>query len=172
MEATKSRIAAGLEAAFERHGFAEPSVSDLRDAANVSLRTLYKHCPSRDDMIVAALERRHGRYLTYLFEDLPADPDAALAAVFSRLVDWMDSTATRGCLFHSAVASKPDSPALAALLERHKRELGERIAAAARLPGREAELVILHEGVTNGHALLGRAAADKAIAMARALRSR
>ena len=42
MTDTKTKIAAGLEQAFAARGFAEPSVEDLRDAAGVSLRTLYK----------------------------------------------------------------------------------------------------------------------------------
>ncbi|WP_280322004.1 TetR/AcrR family transcriptional regulator [Sulfitobacter faviae] len=45
MTDTKSKIAAGLERAFATRGFADPSVEDLRDAAGVSLRTLYKYTP-------------------------------------------------------------------------------------------------------------------------------
>ena len=45
MTDTMRRIAGGLERAFAADGFAEPSVEDLRDAAGVSLRTLYKYAP-------------------------------------------------------------------------------------------------------------------------------
>ena len=66
-----SKISAGLERAFANRGFAEPSVEDLRDAAGVSLRTLYKYTPSRAEMVLAALENRHQRYLARVFDDLP-----------------------------------------------------------------------------------------------------
>ena len=64
----KEEIAASLELAFSHYGFAEPSVAKLKTACNVSLRTLYKHYPSKEAMIVAALQHRHQRYLTFLLE--------------------------------------------------------------------------------------------------------
>jgi AcrR family transcriptional regulator len=39
---TATKIASGLEQAFAAQGFAETNVEALRDAAGVSLRTLYK----------------------------------------------------------------------------------------------------------------------------------
>ncbi len=74
MTDTQSKIAAGLERAFAARGFAEPSVEDLRDAAGVSLRTLYKYTPSRAEMVLAALENRQQRYLALVFDDLPQTP--------------------------------------------------------------------------------------------------
>ena len=64
-----SKISAGLERAFANRGFAEPSVEDLRDAADVSLRTLYKYTPSRAEMVLAALEKvisREAELLAYI----------------------------------------------------------------------------------------------------------
>ena len=52
MTDTMKRIAGGLERAFAANGFAEPSVEDLRDAAGVSLRTLYKYAASREAMVL------------------------------------------------------------------------------------------------------------------------
>ncbi len=55
MRDTATKIAAGLERAFAARGFSEPCVDDLREAAGVSLRTLYKYTPSRDAMVRMAL---------------------------------------------------------------------------------------------------------------------
>ena len=65
----KEKIAASLEKAFSQYGFAEPSVPQLKNACEVSLRTLYKYYPSKEAMIVAALEHRHQRYLSFLLEE-------------------------------------------------------------------------------------------------------
>ena len=75
------KISAGLERAFARHGFAGPSVDDLRDAAGVSLRTLYRYVPSRAEMVLAALEHRHQRCLTRIFGESPDDAEQALDTI-------------------------------------------------------------------------------------------
>lgn len=154
-DSIKSEIVAGLEQAFVRHGFAKPGVDDLRAAAGVSLRTLYKYYPSREAMILGALEHRHGRYLQRLFDGLPSDPPAALDAILERVADWMRLETSRGCLFHGAVAAVPESAALQDLLERHKGEIARRVAAAVDLCGSEAEVTLILEGLTQSFALNG-----------------
>jgi AcrR family transcriptional regulator len=57
----------GWSAPFAKHGFAEPNIETLRKATGVSLRTLYKYVPSRDVMILRALEHRHRRYMAHVF---------------------------------------------------------------------------------------------------------
>jgi AcrR family transcriptional regulator len=155
MNGTMQKIAAGLEAAFARRGFAEPSVDDLREAAGVSLRTLYKYAPSREAMVRKALEHRHQRYIAKLFDDLPAPADRALDAILERIAAWMRDEASHGCLFHGAVASAPGDGELRALLERHKTEIAERTATAARLTGREAEISFILEGLAQSWPLQG-----------------
>lgn len=148
MGGIQERIAEGLERAFVRRGFAEPSVGDLRAEAGVSLRTLYRHCPSRDAMVLAALEHRHRRYLDTVLADLPGPGLPVLDTVFERVGDWMQAEASHGCLFHAAVAASPDSAALRELLARHKREVADRVAEAAAIPDRTAEITLLLEGLT------------------------
>lgn len=156
MNQTQIKIAAGLEQAFAAQGFAEPNIERLRDAAGVSLRTLYKYMPSRDDMMLAALEHRHGRYMAMLLEDLP--DEGALDAALDRVADWMATEASHGCLFHSAVAASPGNAALRALLQRHKAEVSRELAARLGLPEREAEITVIVEGLTQSWPLLGDAA--------------
>lgn len=169
MNDTELKIAAGLERAFAENGFAEPSVEDLRDAAGVSLRTLYKYAPSRDVMVRTALEHRHQRYIAHVFDHLPADPDAALSAILDRVAEWMKREATHGCLFHAAVASAPHDPQLRALLLRHKSEVAERAVAATDQPGREVDLTLIIEGLTQSWPLYGDAAVESARRLSRAL---
>lgn len=165
-----SKISTGLERAFARGGFAEPSVETLREAAGVSLRTLYKYTPSRADMVLAALENRHRRYLSHVFDDLPDDAGHATDAILSRIGTWMASEASHGCLFHAAVAADPGSEPLRSLLERHKSEVASRAAAATGLVAAETELFVIVEGLTQAWPLRGDAAIDAARRLCHALR--
>ncbi|WP_316013223.1 TetR/AcrR family transcriptional regulator [Roseobacter sp. HKCCA0434] len=169
MSDTMQKISTGLERAFAAGGFAEPSVETLRDAAGVSLRTLYKYTPSRGDMVLAALENRHRRYLARVFDDLPEASDAALDAILDRVADWMRTETSHGCLFHAAVAADPASPALRDLLERHKAEVAARANAACGLPPEDLALTLVIEGLTQTWPLASDAALDASRRLARPL---
>lgn len=165
----RNAIADRLEAVFDARGFAEPGVAALRDASGVSLRTLYRHFPSRDAMVEGALERRHARYLAMLFDDLPGEPAAVLDALLARIDAWMSERGARGCLFHAAVAAHPGNEALHALRARHKREVAARLAAALGIPDRVPEAMVLHEGLVHAYPLDGHAALDAARKLGRAM---
>lgn len=148
MNETMTKIAAGLEKAFATRGFAEPSVEDLRNAAGVSLRILYKYTPSRDQMVHVALNHRHLRYLDHIFTDLPADHATALNAIMDRVGAWMQREASHGCLFHAAVAAAPDDADLRALLEQHKSQVADRAVNATGLHGAQVDILLILEGLT------------------------
>ena len=97
----------------------------------------------------------HYKYIAKLFDDLPAPADRALDAILGRIAAWMRDEASHGCLFHGAVASAPGDGELRALLERHKTEIAERTATAARLTGREAEISFILEGLAQSWPLQG-----------------
>lgn len=165
---TKDRIAGDLERSFAEAGFAEQGVEALRAEADVSLRTLYKHFPSREAMIVGALEHRDATY----FRWLDGGPEAGVAHVLHPLVrlgDWLGEVANTGCLFLNAWAEYPDSAAIAAIVRDHKVRLADefrrRLAHVA--PGRDTghlaeTLFLLHEGMTQAARLQGREVAYEA----------
>ncbi|MBM9616867.1 TetR/AcrR family transcriptional regulator [Desulfobulbus rhabdoformis] len=171
MNKTQQKIAAGLEQAFAENGFAKIGVDGLRDASNVSLRTLYKYCPSREDMIKTALEYRHTRYLRHLFEALPAAPDKAIEAIFDRVGEWMSENAPGGCLFHRAVAAYPDNYVFHEMLERHKREMGDAMVRVTGLSTFRDHFILLHEGITQSWPLIGERSVASAKMLARNLLS-
>ncbi|MEP1730290.1 MAG: TetR/AcrR family transcriptional regulator [Sulfitobacter pontiacus] len=158
-----------MEQAFVAHGFAEPNVETLRDGAGVSLRTLYKYTPSRDEMVIAALEHRHLRYLDHVFADLPDDGSPALGAIIDRIANWMTTEAPHGCLFHAAVAAAPQNMRLVELLKRHKGDVAIKAAVVSGLQNREADIAFLFEGLTQSWPLLGGAAARSAHRLAQHL---
>ena len=172
MNKMQEKIAARLERAFAAHGFAELGVAELRAQADVSLRTLYKYFPSRNDMVLAALEHRHARYVAFVFNELPENPNDALAVVFERVGCWMSTNAAEGCLFHNAVAAQPHSATLRAMLERHKQEVADRLAVAAGLPSQQTELMLIHEGLTQSWTLQKEQGVAAAKTIAAALRAK
>ena len=94
--------------------------------------------------------------------DLPDDPDCALPTIIDRIADWMSHEASHGCLFHAAVAAAPQDAELRSLLENHKTEVADCAARASGHPGREADLTVIFEGLTQSWPLLGEAAAASA----------
>jgi len=167
MNTSKDTIAAGLEEVFWSKGFAVPSVPDLGRGAGVSLRTLYKYFPSREEMVIGALDFRHNRYLKLIQEDMPDEPEEAVDQLMDRLGWWMENTAGKGCLFLQARATFPDSTAIAETVRRHKDEI---VSALCRIAGSEergVRLHVLHEGLTASYAAHGPRAVAEAKMMAR-----
>lgn len=165
---TKQRIASDLERSFASLGFAEQGVEALREQADVSLRTLYKHFPSREAMITGALEHRDATYFRWL-EGGPQDGAAHVLHPLVRLGDWLGEVANTGCLFLNAWAEYPDSAAIAGVVKAHKAKLADefRLRLARVAPGRDTghlaeTLFLLHEGMTQAARLQGREIAYEA----------
>ncbi|BCR04474.1 hypothetical protein DESUT3_15430 [Desulfuromonas versatilis] len=157
---TKEQIASRLEQAFSQRGFAEPGVAELKILAGVSLRTLYRYFPSKESMVIGALDYRHGRYLKFLAEDEPPPGRESIVHLFHRLADWMRQKAPHGCLSVNAFAAYPSSLAIRDAVKLHKDEL---VRLLARRSGREAlgwELFLIHEGVSAAWPLVGMRASE------------
>jgi len=166
MTSTHDKIASALETTFAQRGFAEPSVNQLRDAAGVSLRTLYKYMPSRRDMVLAALESRHERYMAHIFtEELPSG-NAALSAILTRVVSWMQREAGTGCLFHAAVLAMPDDRQIHERLVSHKDEFTDRAVRQAGVQKKRSQFLIISEGLTQTWPVLGNDALKSAKTLA------
>jgi AcrR family transcriptional regulator len=164
----QEQIARELEVAFSQLGFAEPSVAQLKKACSVSLRTLYKYFPSKEEMIVGALEHRHHRYLTLLGYELPNHQialngrEAALLSVFDKLANWMEDCAPTGCMSMNAISAFPENSQIITTVDTHKKEVRDLL---SRLAGSEelgTAIFLLHEGVSTSWPLLGHESIDSA----------
>ena len=165
---TASAIATKLEATFARSGFAEPSVATLREASGVTLRTLYRHFPSREAMIVGALDARQAAYRAWLDKGKSKGTgDAAIFDVFDQLAVWMTDRAPTGCLYVQALSAHPGSAAIREAVTRHKADMRALLAERCRMAGRTDPalpdmLFVLHEGQTAASVTTGPAAARAA----------
>ena len=162
MKSTKQQIAARLEQAFNIRGFAEPSVAELQKEAGVTLRTLYRHFPSKEAMVIGALNHRHDRYLAFLAENEPPPGKDSIIHLFRRLADWMTAYAPNGCLCLNALASHPANTDIRNSTRRHKEALIQMMARRSGQPVLSKELFLLHEGASAAWPIVGIQAIESA----------
>ncbi len=158
----REQIAASLEEAFSKYGFAEPSVAQLKTACNVSLRTLYKYYPSKEAMIAGALEYRHQRYLTFLLNESPSNGVESVLHIFNKLEQWMKEYAPHGCLSMNAIAAFPDNPLISKAVKEHKEEVRQFLGLQSQREDLSTALFLLHEGVSSAWPVLGKEAVTSA----------
>ncbi|MFO7750993.1 MAG: TetR/AcrR family transcriptional regulator [Desulfobacteraceae bacterium] len=166
MMQTREKISSELERVFTRRGFAAPGVAELKKAANVSLRTLYRYFPSKTEMIIGALDFRHHRYRVFLARDAPEPGDGAVLHIFQRLDQWMETYAPKGCLSINALSDYPEDKKIEGAVQRHKQEI---LQLFEHYSGRSEivdELYLIHEGLSAAWPLFGTRAsraAEKAV---------
>ena len=151
----RERILETAACLFYEDGIHAVGVDTVIAESGVAKMTLYRHFPSKDDLIAAYLERANQRFWAWLEAEMAATPDprAKLLRAFRALGRRATSPACRGCGFQGAAAEFPDPahPAHKVALA-HKRQVVERFTAlgrAARLRAPEAlaeQLLLLMDG--------------------------
>jgi AcrR family transcriptional regulator len=121
---------------FYEQGFHSVGVDLIVASAGVAKTTMYRHFPSKDDLIVAYLEAADKRFWDWFEASL--DPHAApaerLAGLFDSLARLVTSPACRGCAFQATASEFPDLTSAG-----HATALGHKKAVRARLRELAAE---------------------------------
>ena len=154
-------------ALFYQRGFAAAGVDLIVRESGVAKMTLYRHYPSKDDLIAAWLERADAQFTEH-FERWagPADAPARdqLLGVFAGLQKLVSSPTCLGCPFLLAASEFPE-PATRAhkVARRHKQRVRERLremaAGVARAAGDALgdQLLLLMDGAFMAARLFGAA---------------
>ena len=152
---------------FYQRGFAAAGVDLIVRESGVAKMTLYRHYPSKDDLIAAWLERADLQFTEH-FERWagPADASARerLLGVFSGLQKLVSSPTCLGCPFLLAASEFPE-PATRAhkVARRHKQRVRERLrgmagaVAGARGDALGDQLLLLMDGAFMAARLFGAA---------------
>ncbi|MCA1984635.1 TetR/AcrR family transcriptional regulator [Nocardioides nematodiphilus] len=171
-EEARSRIVDAADALFYARGFGQVGMDAVRDAAGVSLKAIYKQFPSKEDLIIAVLEKRHGMWTSGVEGRVNAiaDPVERLIAVYDFLADWFCEADFRGCGFINAFGELgAASPRVAEAVRVHKAGFQAYVARLAEEAGAPAslapQLAILAEGAQVTAAIAG---TSEAAAQARA----
>ena len=176
---TRSIILDVTEKLIYRHGIAATGMDLLVKTAGVSRKSIYRYFTNKDDLVIAALQRRDERWMQWLRDEVERVEGSGerLLALFTALKTWFDSADFRGCAFinTSGETGDPQNP-VRRLAKAHKQKLFEyalELCQAHGTPDPErqaAHLLILIDGAITVALVMGNTtAADNAQSMARTL---
>src|SRR5262245_58162280 len=117
MSQTREKLLEVALELFARSGFHAVGLDAIIDGAGVSKQTFYNHFESKDDLVVATLERRRdteGKLFAQLFDDLAgSDPREQLYAHIDVIQAWFRRPEWRGCICIRAASEfpSPNEPA-------------------------------------------------------------
>ncbi|MGW0604669.1 TetR/AcrR family transcriptional regulator [Streptomyces sp. NPDC002640] len=126
------------ERLFYDRGIQAVGMDEVRVAAGLPLKRIYRLFPTKEDLVVAVLRRRDLRWRESLtgYVERVADPRERVLAVFDWLADWFAEPGFRGCLWINAHGELgPVSEAVLAEVRSHKREFRDQIARWVRATG-------------------------------------
>jgi AcrR family transcriptional regulator len=101
---------------FSRHGTRAVGVDRIIAECGIAKMTLYRNFPSKDDLILAFLERREERWtrawLQAEAQRRGSTPAERLLAIFDTFADWFGQDDFEGCSFINVMIeiTEPDSP--------------------------------------------------------------
>lgn len=130
----RERILETAHRLFYRDGFRAVGIDTIISEAGVAKMSLYRHFPSKDDLIVAYLDESNRRYWDWL-EGAVADIDdplRKLIGMFEAIERLATSPQCLGCTFQETAAEFPDRdhPGHGVALA-HKRAVRDRFAELA-----------------------------------------
>jgi AcrR family transcriptional regulator len=111
----RTRILATAYDLFSERGVRAVGIDEVIERADVAKATLYRHFPSKDELVLAFLQRREERWT---YEWLAADatrrgstPEERLLAIFDVFDEWFRRDDFEGCSFiNILVEMGPDHP--------------------------------------------------------------
>ncbi|OFC72032.1 TetR/AcrR family transcriptional regulator [Alteromonas confluentis] len=101
---------------FYARGIHAIGINEILAQSGVAKKTLYHHFASKDELLLAALQLRHERFISWLNESLQqaTTGDAAVEKLFMALSSWFNSEEEklgyfRGCFFINTSAEFSDA---------------------------------------------------------------
>ena len=141
------------EALFYTRGIQAVGMDEIRSHAGVSLKRLYALYPSKEQLVVAFLQRRDRVWRGSLADHVHRSPEPRerLLAVFDWLHEWFSEPGFRGCAWVNAFGELgTQSPAVLAEVRAHQNALRSFLADLTRDAGLTealgAQLYLLVEG--------------------------
>lgn len=107
----RQRILETADRLFYQDGIRAVGIDRIIAEASVAKMSLYKHFPSKDDLILAVLTYREGEVLAFFRAAMERHGKKAkhpLRAFFAALRDFFESPGFRGCPFQNAAIELAD----------------------------------------------------------------
>jgi AcrR family transcriptional regulator len=120
----RARILETAYGLFSRHGVHRVGIDRIVAEAGVAKMTLYRHYPSKEELVLAVLELRERRWTReWLQEEVErraADPAGRLLAVFDVLDGWFRRRDYEGCAFvNTLLETRGEGGAVSQATTRH-----------------------------------------------------
>jgi AcrR family transcriptional regulator len=96
---------------FYQHGYRAVGVDTLAERSGIGKMTLYRHYPSKDDLILAYLKDSDDVFWR-AFDEITKDkgtPRLKLLAFFESLQQYVSTSASHGCPFLNVAAEYPEA---------------------------------------------------------------
>jgi AcrR family transcriptional regulator len=149
---------------FYRHGYRAVGVDTLAERSGIGKMTLYRHYPSKDDLIIAYLKDSDELFWRS-FEEITKDRSTAAAkllAFFESLQEYVSSPACYGCPFLNVATEYPETDhAGHQVAIEHKQSVRTRFRELARQAGAKKpdvladQLVLLMDGAYMASRMFG-----------------
>ena len=107
----RSRLLAVAAELFYRHGIRAVGVEAIAEAAGTNKMTLYRHFPSKDELVAECLRQfaRESVQRWQIYEDThPGDPRAQVRAWLADVASILADKNHRGCALANAAIELPD----------------------------------------------------------------
>lgn len=107
----RQRILESADRLFNQNGIRAVGIDRIIAEAGVAKMSLYKHFPSKDDLILAVLKHREEGVLEFFRSAMERHAKKAghpLRAFFAALKDFFQSPGFRGCPFQNAAVELAD----------------------------------------------------------------
>jgi|SRR5215831_19868848 len=125
----RERILLTAHDLFYRDGIRGTGIDSVIELAQVTKVTFYRHFNSKNDLILAYLEYRHERWMSWFTAALERH-GGTLQALVPTMAEWFRSPAYRGCAFINGVSEiAPALPQVTEITRRHKADMQKAIAA-------------------------------------------
>lgn len=134
----RDALLSAAESLIYERGIRAVGMDAIRAAAGLSLKRIYALYPTKDDLVVAMLQRRdlawRGALAAHVSE--VADPRERVLSVFDWLESWFATPGFRGCAWINAYGELGEAaPAILAEVREHKRAFHEQVAVWVRAAG-------------------------------------
>jgi AcrR family transcriptional regulator len=108
----RQRILTSAYELFSRRGVRAVGIDEVVERASVAKATLYRHFQSKDDLVLAFLERREQLWTRELVEAgaraRGATPEERLLAIFDVFHEWFQRDDYEGCSFVNVLLETAD----------------------------------------------------------------
>ena len=108
----RQRLVAGAYELFSQHGVQAVGIDAIIERSGVARQTLYRHFASKQELVLAFLERREQLWTRDWLEAEVArrasDPAQQLLAVFDAFDEWFRAPDFEGCSFINVLLEHPD----------------------------------------------------------------